>query len=297
MADDKEDEMASLQMKMERLAGDVAKICEEAREAAALKREEAHRLERRFRVEEKEREALSEREGTLRLTQRRLRKVSIVPIGLGGLVSLVLLLYVLLTKSSISFELLVLFVMFAVSQLLSFMLVRSEMGKNELQLEEVLSDFARASLLEGREKEAERVFSVNEKRLRRYYDVNLSQNRWVFYLGVACVAFGIFLALFTLNVLRFPLQDGARGYVAVVGAASAVLTEFVAALFVRMHSSATRTLSLFHYRLLRTHQLLLGNLIASGVADEDLSRQLKAEMTLALFGGKQGQEPIRPRER
>jgi hypothetical protein len=55
---------------------------------------------------------------------------------------------------------------------------------------------------------------------------------------------------------------------AVLGAVGAFLTNFVAAIYLKINASAMETLAAFHSRLVETHQALFGNLLASRIEDD-----------------------------
>ncbi|MGC2111142.1 MAG: hypothetical protein WA655_16620 [Candidatus Korobacteraceae bacterium] len=122
----------------------------------------------------------------------------------------------------------------------------------------------------AREARAEKLLRLNDIQLRRYYDLNLSQNSWVFGLGIVCIALGTFIIAASLYVvLRFERGDkDAQIITAVLGAVGAFLTNFVAAMYLKINASATETLAAFHSRLVETHQALFGNLLASRIEDD-----------------------------
>jgi hypothetical protein len=41
------------------------------------------------------------------------------------------------------------------------------------------------------ESRAEKILRINDFQLRRYYDLNLCQNFWVFSLGIFCILLGV----------------------------------------------------------------------------------------------------------
>lgn len=119
------------------------------------------------------------------------------------------------------------------------------------------------------ETHAEKLLRLNDAQLRRYYDLNLSQNRWVFGLGIVCIALGTFIIAITLYLVLRLEDKEARIITAVLGAVGAFLTNFVAAIYLKINASATDTLAAFHSRLVETHQALFGNLLASRIEDDD----------------------------
>lgn len=141
---------------------------------------------------------------------------------------------------------------------------KADLEDTEFQID--LSSYP-ASAEEAR---AEKLLRLNDIQLRRYYDLNLSQNSWVFGLGIVCIALGTFIVGASLYVLlRFEHGDKAAQIItAVLGAVGAFLTNFVAAMYLKINASETATLAAFHSRLVETHQALFGNLLASRIEND-----------------------------
>jgi MFS family permease len=133
----------------------------------------------------------------------------------------------------------------------------------------------------AREARAEKLLRLNDIQLRRYYDLNLNQNRWVFGLGIVCIALGTCIIGISLYlVLKVASGKDAQIITAVLGGIGAFLTNFVAAIYLKINASATETLAAFHSRLVETHQALFGNLLASRIEDDN--RRWDALGALAL---------------
>jgi hypothetical protein len=133
---------------------------------------------------------------------------------------------------------------------------------------------------------AEKRFRINEQQLRRYYEQNLNQGAWVFWAGIGCVAFGIAaVALTFYAVARASGQTEAQIVMGAVGAVGAILSNYVAAIYLKMHAAAAESLRAFHARLVSTHELFLANLLASSVSE---ARRDEALCTLAFDIAKRG---------
>lgn len=119
-----------------------------------------------------------------------------------------------------------------------------------------------------REQRAEKILRINEFQLRRYYDMNLSQNFWVFTLGVFCIILGVtVIAVAFYLVLSIATDNQTKIVVAALGAIGALLTNYVAAIYLKMNASSAENLTSFHSRLVETHEILLANLLASRIDD------------------------------
>lgn len=142
----------------------------------------------------------------------------------------------------------------------------SDTDIQELEFE---ADLLRYSV-SNRESRAEKLLRMNQTHLRRYYDLNLSQNIWVFGVGLFCIVLGIAVVGSTIYmVITFAGSTDEKIIVGIVGSIGTLLTNYVAAVYLKMHSAATSNLAEFHSRLVGTHQLLLGNLIASRIDDDE----------------------------
>jgi hypothetical protein len=60
------------------------------------------------------------------------------------------------------------------------------------------------------------------------------------------------------------------------------MTNYIAAVYLRMHSATTGGLTTFYSSLVSTHQLFLANLLVSRIADEDKRWSALANVSLAI---------------
>ncbi len=119
------------------------------------------------------------------------------------------------------------------------------------------------------ERRAEKLLRINEQQLRRYYNLNLSQGKWVFMMGIVCVVVGIAVVVGTFYaVAQARGQTEAQVVIGAVGAVGAILINYVAAVYLRIHASAAESFTAFHARLASTHELFLANLLISRVSEE-----------------------------
>lgn len=136
------------------------------------------------------------------------------------------------------------------------------------------------------EKRAEKLLSIHQHQLRRYYEQNLSQNAWIFVVGVLCLGSGLALVGVTLWLLasRQVAEAETRWLVAAVGGLGSVLTNYVAAVYLKMHAAATATLTGFHGRLASTHELFFANVLASRTSAERRD-DVTCQIALAIVQG------------
>jgi hypothetical protein len=133
------------------------------------------------------------------------------------------------------------------------------------------------------ERRAEKILRLSDFQLRRYYDLNLSQNSWIFRLGIFCILLGVAVIGTTLFlVVRMDAPYETKVITAVLGSIGAILTNFVAAIYLQMNTAATKNLAAFHSRLVETHRLLLGNLLASRIEDNEKRWDTLSQLSLHL---------------
>ncbi len=162
--------------------------------------------------------------------------------------------------------------------------MRARLQSVELHLEDTDFEIDLQQFEVGvRERRAEKILRINGIQLRRYYDLNLSQNIWVFGLGILCILLGIGVIAVTLYlVLEFAETVEGKIITGVVGSIGSLLVNYVAAIYLKMHASATSNLAAFHSRLVGTQQALLGNLLASRIEDETKRWETLSKLALKL---------------
>lgn len=134
------------------------------------------------------------------------------------------------------------------------------------------------------ERRAEKILRLNDFQLRRYYDLNLRQNSWVFGLGVFCIVLGVIVIGVTLFlVIDVATTIETKIITAALGAVGSILTNFVAAIYLKMNAAATENLTAFHSRLVETQKLLLGNLLASRIEDDEKRWDTLSQLSLHLI--------------
>lgn len=119
------------------------------------------------------------------------------------------------------------------------------------------------------ERRAEKILRIHQVQLRRYYDLNLNQNVWIFVIGVFCIVLGatiVALTFYWITNRASALEE--KIIVASIGGVGAILTNFIAAIYLKMHSTASESLNVFHSKLVESQELLLSNLLASRIGDE-----------------------------
>lgn len=151
----------------------------------------------------------------------------------------------------------------------------------EVEFEIDIQQFERTQI----ETKAEKTLRLNDAQLQRYYSLNLSQNTWVFVVGIGCILLGLTLVGVTLYLVINRAENlDSKIITATLGSVGTLLTSYVAAIFLKMHASATQHLGGFHSRLVDTHQILLASVVASRISDESLREKTLSELSLKVAG-------------
>jgi hypothetical protein len=146
-------------------------------------------------------------------------------------------------------------------------LKRLEEEQRELAFEIDMETYA----VSDDERRAEKMLRRNREQLRRYYDLNLSQNVWAFLLGIGCICIGVAIIAVTFHLVTTVAADtNARIAVAALGAVGSIVSNAVAAVFLKMYAATANNLTDFHARLVKTHQLYFCNLLSSRIENDEI---------------------------
>ena len=126
---------------------------------------------------------------------------------------------------------------------------------------------------------ADKQFKINQKDLQRYYDLNLSQTKFLSKLGIVLILFG----LVTISVsifLYLNVKDDL--WLLLVGTISGILIDFVGAIFITMYTKNLDASVKFHSKLAGSNNLLLANSIATKIGNESLRESTLAEIAKGI---------------
>jgi len=209
-----------------------------------------------------------------------------VALVIAGIILAAAFLYVFF-KSSLADSALILFFAFAVYGVASVWAVslfrsRARRVKEELQEIQFEEELLRSGA-SAEESRAEELLRMHEYQLRRYYDLNLAQNSWIFAVGILCILLGVAVIATTFFIIVHsagPWQI--KVIVGLVGAIGSLMTNYIAAVYLRMNSAITGSLTTFHLTLASTHQLFLANLLVSRIAEPEERWKALARLSLAI---------------
>ncbi|WKA53438.1 TRADD-N-associated membrane domain-containing protein [Planococcus shixiaomingii] len=136
--------------------------------------------------------------------------------------------------------------------------------------------------LSSKEERAEKLFKHHHLELKRYYDENLKQSSWVFIVGIVCIFAGFAIIGFTLYLLYENLSSEIENkiIIASIGAIGAILTNFIAVIFLKMHAETIKSLTQFHHRFVNTHHFYFSTFLIHKIAD--VAKRDEALIKLAI---------------
>lgn len=136
------------------------------------------------------------------------------------------------------------------------------------------------------EERSEKLFKHHHLELKRYYDENLKQSSWIFLVGIACIVIGFAIIGITLYFLMLNSSNELENkiIVASVGAIGAILSNFIAVIYLKMHSEAVKSLTEFHNRFVNTHHFYFSNFLLSKIQNEDKREDALVELALKING-------------
>lgn len=124
---------------------------------------------------------------------------------------------------------------------------------------------------------ADKQFRLNQRELKRYYDLNLSQTRFLLIFGIILLISGIAIIIFTI-LLHF-FSNNTENLILILGCISGILVDFIGAIFLTIYAKTIETVIRFHSKLADSNNLLLSNSIASKISEESLRNTTLSEIS------------------
>lgn len=138
---------------------------------------------------------------------------------------------------------------------------------------------------------AEKLFKSHQIGLKQYYDQTLRHSGWIFIVGIACIFAGFVIVGASLYFVLTAdssktLQE--KIIVASLGALAGILSNFIAAIYLKMFSETVSSLTTFHQKLVKTHHLHFANFLAAKISDGALRDNTIAEISKKVADEKVG---------
>ena len=127
-----------------------------------------------------------------------------------------------------------------------------------------------------RELRAEKMFRMNQKELMRYYDMNLTQTKFLSVLGIMMIIFGMLIVAASIYMY---MSLGADKALLFVGSLSGIVVDFIGAVFIKMYTKNIEAAVKFHAKFAESNNLLLANSIANKIVDDKIREDTLSEIS------------------
>lgn len=134
---------------------------------------------------------------------------------------------------------------------------------------------------------AEKMFRMNQKELKRYYDMNLAQTKFLSSLGIVLIIFGLLVLSATIIMYATFKSDT---ILLMVGSLSGIVVDFIGAIFIKMYTHNIEASIKFHAKLAESNNLLLANSIANKIDSDNLRENTLSEISQKIVMSKNASE-------
>lgn len=128
---------------------------------------------------------------------------------------------------------------------------------------------------EKRALRSEKMFTMNQKELMRYYDMNLAQTKFLSGLGIMMIIFGIVLVAVSIYLY---ISLDADKILLFVGSLSGIVVDFIGTIFIKMYTGNIKAAVKFHAKFAESNNLLLANSIANKIEDNKIREDTLSEI-------------------
>lgn len=127
------------------------------------------------------------------------------------------------------------------------------------------------------------MFRMNQKELMRYYDMNLTQTKFLSVLGIMMIIFGMLIVILTLYL--YTSLDGDKTLL-FVGSLSGIIVDFIGAIFIKMYTKNIEAAVKFHAKFAESNNLLLANSIANKIENDNIRENTLSEISKNIVSNK-----------
>jgi hypothetical protein len=138
--------------------------------------------------------------------------------------------------------------------------------------------------IDSRERRAEKLFKLHQLELEKYCKQNQRQGNRVFNAGIFFILVGFLIVGISINLVSNGVQN--EKIVAILGGIGTILSDFIAAKYLKMFSDTTKALTDFQNRLVTTHNLMFSNFLVSKIKKEELRDSTLSAMVSDMAKGR-----------
>jgi hypothetical protein len=156
-----------------------------------------------------------------------------------------------------------------------------ELDAKDLEDEIDLRQMGSASL----EQKAHKLLKIQQNQLSRYLELILQQSRGIFVVGIGAMLVGVGVVMFTIWQTRSmgPEVDAwQKAIVAVVGAIGAILTNYVAAIYLKMFSDIGLAVQKSIGSLSQSTNLNFANVLVTSITSEEARNETLKAIAVAI---------------
>jgi hypothetical protein len=149
--------------------------------------------------------------------------------------------------------------------------------EDEIDLRQIRSD--------SLEQKAHKLLRIQQSQLSRYLELVLQQSRGIFVVGIGAMLVGVGVVMVTIWQTRTMGPDidiWQKAIVAVIGAIGAILTNYVAAIYLKMFSDIGTAVQKSINSLSQSTNLNFANVLIANITSEELRNQTLKEIAVAI---------------
>ena len=157
---------------------------------------------------------------------------------------------------------------------------RRELDAKDLEDEIDLRQMGSASL----EQKAHKLLKIQQGQLSRYLEVILQQSRGIFFVGIAAMAVGVGIVAFTIYMTTKmgTNETWEKVIVAVLGAIGAILSNYVATIFLKMFSDIGLAVQKSVGSLNQSTNINFANVLVANITSEEARNAALKEIALGI---------------
>lgn len=119
-------------------------------------------------------------------------------------------------------------------------------------------------------------FKIHQKDLKRYYDLNLSQIKFLSRLGIFLIFLGS--AIIVAAIALYWLQETSELIFPIIIIISGILIDGIGAFFISMYTQNMKAAIVLHSSLAASNNLLLANFIVAKIEDKNLKENTLSDI-------------------
>jgi hypothetical protein len=135
---------------------------------------------------------------------------------------------------------------------------------------------------ESHEQKAHKLLKIQQNQLTRYLTVILAQSRSIFVVGVFAMLVGLAVVIFAIWQTKNATNETEKVIVGILGAVGAILTNFVAAIYLRMFGETGQAVQRSMGSLTQSANLNFAHVLISKIDDRDLRRGAYKELAMKI---------------